>query len=401
MTKQLPPQPRHFAFVASNSGWGGSEELWSTAAAALAADGHSVTILKADIDRREPRIARLRELGCRFVDLRKLPLVPVPLLDLLIRHLWIISYAVQALRLWWGLRRSRPDLVVLSQGGNLDGLFLGKRMRRFGLPYVLVMQKASELYWPYDDSVADLRLLYGEARACYFVSRHNLHLTEEQLGMTLDRASVVRNPFLVPWRRVEGWPEESGGLRLACIGRLFPAEKGQDLVLKVLARDKWRRRPVSVTFFGTGRHEQALTQTARYLGLQSVAFAGFTRDAASIWRDHHGLLLASRAEGLPLVLVEAMMSGRVPIVTDVAGAAEVVTDGRNGFLASAPTEDMLDEAMERAWARRSEWRAIGDAAAADIRRLVPPDPARAFADLLIAQLEGAPALCAEPLPEAA
>ncbi|HEY5721463.1 MAG TPA: glycosyltransferase [Allosphingosinicella sp.] len=395
MSTDPAAQPRRLAFLATNTGWGGSEELWSAAAAVLAGDGHSVTILKANIDFGEPRIARLRELGCRFVDLRALPFVPARGLAWAVKHLWVLSYAVKALRLWWGLRGARPDLVILSQGHNSDGLFLGKRMQRFGLPYAMIMQKATELYWPYDDSVADLRDLYDGAKACWFVSEHNRRLTEEQLGMALDRASVVRNPFLVPWRREEGWPDDRNGIRLACVGRLFPAEKGQDLVLRVLARDKWRARPVSVTFFGSGKHEHALRRTAVHLGLESVDFAGFAREPAAIWSDHHGLLLPSRAEGLPLVLVEAMLCGRVPIVTDVAGASEVVTDSVNGFLASAPTEDRVDEAMERAWARRAEWRSIGDRAAADIRRLVPSDPARVMADLILEQAGALPAW-AEP-----
>jgi hypothetical protein len=54
----------------------------------------------------------------------------------------------------------------------------------------------------------------------------------------------------------------------------------------------------------------------------------------------------------------------------------------NGFLAEAATENALDEALERAWQRRGEWRAIGDAAARDIRALVPPDPPKVMADLL-------------------
>lgn len=380
-----PAQPRRYAFISSNSGWGGSEDLWSAAAAALAEDGHPVLVLKANVDEKEPRIRRLRELGCRIVDLNCLPLIPARVVAFLIAQVWVVGYAVKAFRFWWALRRFRPDLAILSQGTNLDGHFLGKRLRRMGLAYVLICQKATELYWPYDDSLAELREIYRGARACYFVSDHNRRLTEQQLGTRLERSQVVRNPFLVPWEKEEGWPESESGFRLACVGRLYPREKGQDLILRVLARDKWRERPLSVRFFGSGVHSEGLRSMAAFLGLDNVSFAGFSRAPAEIWRDHHGLLLPSRAEGLPLVVVEAMLCGRVPIVTDVAGNREVVTDDVTGFLAAAPTEDSLDEAMERAWRRRSEWRAIGEAAAADIRTRVPSDPPRTFADLLAGQ----------------
>ena len=107
---------------------------------------------------------------------------------------------------------------------------------------------------------------------------------------------------------------------------------------------------------------------ARNLGLTSVTFAGFVSDVSAIWSSHHGLILPSRCEGLPIVLVEAMLSGRVPVVTDVGGNAEVVEDGVTGYLAAAATEDSLDDAMERAWNERHRWREIGAAAAAPISR---------------------------------
>jgi glycosyltransferase involved in cell wall biosynthesis len=88
------------------------------------------------------------------------------------------------------------------------------------------------------------------------------------------------------------------------------------------------------------------------------------------------------------VIVEAMLSGRIPIVTDVAGNAEVVEDGVSGFLAATPTIAAFDEALERAWQRRGEWQAMGKVAAERIRTLVPKDPPRTFADVLIRVAEG-------------
>jgi glycosyltransferase involved in cell wall biosynthesis len=118
--------------------------------------------------------------------------------------------------------------------------------------------------------------------------------------------------------------------------------------------------------------------------MENVAFEGFVADVPSIWADHHCLALPSRAEGLPLVLVEAMLSGRVPIATATAGIPEVVTDGEDGFLATAPTEAAYDEALERAWQQRDRLREIGSKAAENMRHLVPEDPAREFADRLLA-----------------
>lgn len=377
-------RPLRFTFVSGNRSWGGSEELWSAAAAALAAGGHRVTVYKSCLSDSEPRIRRLRELSCSIHDLARFPLSPRRLFSGLGVVSRPLTYAHEVARLGIGVGASkRPDLVIVSQGGNHDGFLLAEVCRRLRLPYVLISQKASDLYWPPDTRRSRIRRVFEAARATYFVSKHNLRLTEEQFGMALPTARVVWNPFLVSWERRHDWPDQSAGLRLACVGRLDAKEKGQDLLLRVLARNRWRARPLSVTFYGTGLHAHGLEQLARHLGLTSVTFAGFVRDVAAIWDNHHGLVLGSRCEGLPLVLVEAMLSGRVAIVTDAGGNAEVLEDGVTGFLAQAPSEDALDEAMDRAWQRRVEWRVIGAAAADHIRTLVPEDPAAVFAELLL------------------
>ena len=130
---------------------------------------------------------------------------------------------------------------------------------------------------------------------------------------------------------------------------------------------------------------------ARNFGLTNVTFAGFVRDVSAIWGSHHGLILPSRCEGLPITLVEAMLSGRVPIVTDVGGNAEIVDDGATAYVAAAPTEDALDSAMERAWSERHRWRDIGAAAAMRIRTLIPREPERCFAQRLIELVSSASA----------
>ena len=383
-------QRYRFVFVSSNAAWGGSEDLWSATAARLAEAGHKVTVYKAGIDATEPRIRRLQELKCSLHDLAWLPFLNErrQLLVRKIAFVFIIGQQLLRLRLLLAVAR-RPNLIVLSQGGNADGLLMAGIIRRTKMPYVLISHKATDLYWPPDTQRDRLQAVYREARACLFVSEHTRRLTEEQLNLRLPQSSIVRNPFLVPWEPRNDWPDERDGWRLACIGRMNLMEKGQDLLLRVLARDKWRNRPLTVTFYGDGPNRVGIEEMAAHLELKNVTFGGFVRDVTRIWSEHHGLILPSRCEGLPLVVVESMLSGRVPIVTDVGGNSEVIEDNTTGFLAAAPTEDSLDEVLERAWARRGEWRAIGQEAARSIRTLVPEDPAAALAAKLTAVAAGA------------
>lgn len=391
-------EPRlRFVFISSNVTWGGSEDLWSEAAISLARAGHRVTAYKNKFNPGEGSEPRLHTLGCRLIELAKFPFLPRFFYYFLVALNYRVNFAFQAIKLYCSLAlRRKPDLVIVSQGGNHDGFVFAQVCMRLKLPFVMISQKATDLYWPIDSRRAYIAGVIRAARHLFFVSEHNVRLTEEQFGMKLDRATVVRNPFKVDYDRRPPWPGTDLGYRFACVGRLFPKEKGQDLVLRVLARDKWRRRPVSLTFFGHGEQRRGLEEMATFLGLENVRFAGFADDIDALWAQHHALVLPSRAEGLPLVLVEAMLCGRVAIVTDVAGNSEVLDDGETGFLAAAPTEDALDEAMERAWQHRDEWPEMGKRAATRIREKVARDPAGDLADILVRLARGGAASLAAP-----
>src|SRR4051812_42269 len=125
-----------FVFVSGNRAWGGSEELWSATAAVLASEGHDVTVFKSRVDEAEPRIQRLRALSCRVRDLARFPFMPRRLFTLVRVLSSGAAYGHEVLRLLLGLLFSRrPDLIVVSQGGNHDGAMFAEVCRRLRLPY--------------------------------------------------------------------------------------------------------------------------------------------------------------------------------------------------------------------------------------------------------------------------
>jgi glycosyltransferase involved in cell wall biosynthesis len=349
--------------------WGGSEELWFEAALELRREGHAVDVAKTRVD---PQHARIRELvahGCSVHDLAR---PGPPWVGKAARPpLWgRIAKAVQSSAAASRLLLRRPDLAIVSQGINFDGWHLAWLCARLRIPYVLVSQKATELWWPSDAVLPYVRQAHSLARPSVFVCEHNRRFTELQIGAPLPDVRVVQNPLLMRQDVPLPWPEpRNGEVRLACVGRMFVPEKGQDLLLRALARDRWRARDVRLSLYGEGINRAGVEEMARGLGLAHVSSHGHTPHVEQIWRDHHALVLPSRAEGSSLAVQEAMACGRVPIVTPVGGNTELVEDEVSGFVAAAPTADALDDALDRAWARRDEWEVIGIAAQARIASL--------------------------------
>jgi glycosyltransferase involved in cell wall biosynthesis len=170
---------------------------------------------------------------------------------------------------------------------------------------------------------------------------------------------------------------------MACVARLFPPAKGQDILIGALAGSAWRSRCWRLTFYGDGPMRQGIERLIRDANLSDrVEIAGYSESVESIWAKNHVLVMPSRYEGLPLALVEAMLCARPAVASDAAGNSEVLRDGFSGFIADAPTVKSFELALERLWENRARLRAMGENAAKRIREQVPAEPGRVFAERL-------------------
>jgi glycosyltransferase involved in cell wall biosynthesis len=281
-----------------------------------------------------------------------------------------------------------PSLVVLSSGGALPPIELLELCISEKVPFVTIGQANLDALWPKDDDARRYRNALPAALRCYFVSKANLHLAEKQIGCAIANAEIVRNPFNIEFGASLAWPASPNGeVLFACVGRLHPPSKGQDILLEAFAAQDWADRNWHLTFFGEGGMKESLERLVQRLGLGDRVTFGGHASAEDIWRSNHVLVLPSRYEGLPLVIVEAMLCGRPVVATNVAGHSEVIEDGVVGFLADAPTVAGVANALERLWERRSEAQQMGKAAAVRIRQLVPPDPIKVFSEKIKKLLE--------------
>ncbi len=360
---------------------GGSEVLWSRSAAYLASTGNKVGVCALHW---KPLPRHLSQLANQRCELHLIPAQGQSFFHKAIRaSAKKLGFSrVKKFGSW--LRKCEPDLVVFSMGNSTEGFPLINECRNLGLPYALCIQLVSEHSWLEDEKTSEMIDIYRNATACFFVSEGNRELVERMTGVVLENAEIIENPYTVSFQQPFAWPDFDGVYRFACVANLHSLHKGQDLLFKALSSDKWKHRPVEFNLFGDGPHREILQRLKSMWNLNQVNFRGFVEDISEVWKDHHALVMPSRMEGMPLALQEAMLSGRVPVVTRVGGNAELVQDGINGFVAAAPTVELFDEALDRAWARRDDWKAIGAAAYQYAHQHISSDPVQDFANRLLA-----------------
>jgi len=144
--------------------------------------------------------------------------------------------------------------------------------------------------------------------------------------------------------------------RLVCVGRLVE-QKGQLLILDALAGLRAEGIAVDLVLVGDGPLRQSIEARAAALGIADrLRITGWMSNAAV--RDEivagRVMLLPSFAEGLPVVLMEALGLGRPAITTYVAGIPELVENGRNGWLIPAGSVEAMQRAIKEALATGPE-----------------------------------------------
>lgn len=143
-------------------------------------------------------------------------------------------------------------------------------------------------------------------------------------------------------------PADQTPMRLLMISRLIP-RKGVHLLLQAIPKIV-SNTPFVVDIVGDGPEQPKLEQMARELGItEQVSFVGTVAyEELEQWYQRADVfVLCSYAEGMPLVVLEAMACGLPVVATRVQGIESLVQPGRNGYLFPPGNVDALAEALTK------------------------------------------------------
>lgn len=233
--------------------------------------------------------------------------------------------------------RPRPELLLCfgTQTSGLAGANVG---RRLGIPAVVWIRNESEYrlrhsrvrsrVFPRAWAEAAAVLVQSETGRAGLLAELE-HVAPDLVPAVNGKLSVIGNGVDIPAFS----PLCPDGPVLS-VGRLVH-DKGMDTVIDACAS---LGRPLVIA--GRGPEENALKARAAEVGAD-VRFVGFVgRTAVStLYRQASAVVLASRCEGLPNVVLEAMAHARPVVVTPVGGVPDLIDDGVNGvFVRPGDTE---------------------------------------------------------------
>ncbi|HEX3678580.1 MAG TPA: glycosyltransferase family 4 protein [Galbitalea sp.] len=165
---------------------------------------------------------------------------------------------------------------------------------------------------------------------------HKVHMV--RAGLDLSDYPVMEHP-------------PNGDLRILCVGRLIPF-KGQSLLIEAVAELKRRGVLTRAVLAGDGPNRAKLSRLATRLGVgDRIELTGALgqNELPRRYAEAHVFCLPSFAEGLPVVLMEAMATGRPVVATSIMGVGELVTDRVHGRLVlPGSVEDLVNALAELA-----------------------------------------------------
>ncbi|MEP7152258.1 MAG: glycosyltransferase family 4 protein [Nitrospira sp.] len=303
--------------------------------------GHDITIFVADRENRLCEIETLDETPVYGMYLRSPVSREKPIRALAMCLAWFPLTMIQLVRL---ARRKRPDAIIIQY--PLPAMFYFGILKRLIGGALLIMYNGNDAHdlslWTSMEQRL-IRFLLEKADTVLAVSRTLLLKVHRTLpDLRLSRSQVLHNgaplDIIAEVQEVQE-PKDLPPDYVLTAGHLIH-RKGIDIVITALRVAKDLGVKLHLVIAGDGPERESLRIQCREQGIvDQVRFLGDQshRQVLSLMKSCLMFVLASRAEGMPLVIAEAMACGKAVVASNVDGVPEIVKDGTTGLL--VPSED--------------------------------------------------------------
>jgi glycosyltransferase involved in cell wall biosynthesis len=279
------------------------------------------------------------------------------------------------LQTWSRLRKLKPDLLHIHHVWPAADRYLSAIARAASVPHVVITEHITGDAHSAGQRALKRKELQG-ADAVTAVTGAIVDSLVRDYGIDRSLVRIVPNGADLPDPSSE--EPAAGRWRTkylvtavkplwVVVGRL-EEQKGHDVLFDALAKITKQGLDFTLIVAGDGSRRGWLEQQAVSRGLSPrVQFVGQVEDVGGLLAAADGVLIPSRWEGLPLVLLEAMARGRPIVASAVGGVADALEHGVSGTLVPPGDAEALAAAIEELHKRADRaWR-MGRVAAQRVR----------------------------------
>ncbi|GER93556.1 glycosyltransferase family 1 protein [hot springs metagenome] len=243
------------------------------------------------------------------------------------------------------LKDLKIDLLYMNNqpSSNLEGIIASKIT---GIPALQHSRIETRLN-PFEVKAANLWL---KKMICVSEGVKNTFVRQ---GIDAKKCVVVYNgidpetkPSMPPHEVRKKWEVSENDILIGTVGSLIKRKRLKDLIEAISIAANKTDHTIKCIIIGEGTERENLVDLVKRKNLHDkVIFTGFQVDAVSYINAMDIFVLTSEKEGLPRVILEAMLMGKPVVASNVTGPAELVVDGETGFLVPVMNIDTIVNAI--------------------------------------------------------
>ena len=304
--------------------WGGGEKWMITAACGLQERGHRVTLSgKAN----SILLNKAEETGLTILPLN-------------------IYADYSPFKIWHTkriLKREKVDVILLNL--NKDIRVAGIAARLAKVP-VIIARNGIQLFsdkWKHKKTIGLVDGIITNSESIR--TAYNRFPWMAQDKTTVIYNGLKMNGAVKPADVYTIWNVPKDHLVFVAAGRLT-SQKGFDLLIEAANRMNGMARPFTLLIAGMGKDRKALEKQIRESNLNGhVKLIGFQNNLSTILKAADYVIMPSRQEGMPNVVMESMALGKPILAANVNGVPELMDHRKTGYIFKPMNVDAICEAM--------------------------------------------------------
>ncbi|MEK6656835.1 MAG: glycosyltransferase [Nitrospirota bacterium] len=282
--------------------------------------------------------------------------------------LWLKRYFVFLIDYKFRIEPNAEKIAAILKNKNIDLLYMNNQPSS-NLEGILAVKIANIPCIQHSRIGADLNRVEVNAANSYLTKMISVSQGVQEMfvkqGVDAGKCTVVYNgidpnvkPAVMPFEIRKQWEIEDSEIIIGTVGSLVKRKRIGDLIEAVVKIDEWVKDQglppnvpiggsrVKCVIVGEGPEREGLQKDILKKGLQNkVILTGFQSDAISYINAMDIFILSSEREGLPRVILEAMLMSKPVIACNIAGPSELVVNGESGFLIPARNPHLLANAL--------------------------------------------------------